>query len=103
MLLAKYLAAGGPDEYGLPVTDDTKITGGYRATFSGGRSIFWSSTPGAHLVYGAILRKYASMGYQASCLGYPTTDEYSVTGGRRNRFVGGRITYLVGKGTTASC
>ena len=103
VLLTKYLAAGGPSGYGLPMTDDTKITGGWKATFSGGRSIYFSSATDAHLVYGSILRKYASMGYQASCLGFPTTDEYSITGGRRNRFVGGTITYLVGKGTTASC
>jgi uncharacterized protein with LGFP repeats len=103
VLLTKYLAAGGPDQYGLPVTDDTKITGGWYANFSGGRSIYWSSATDAHLVYGAILHKYASMGYQSSCLGFPTTDEYSITGGRQNRFVGGTITYLTGMGTTASC
>jgi glucose/arabinose dehydrogenase len=103
VLLTKYLAAGGPDRYGLPLTDDTKITGGWKANFSGGRSIFYSSATDSHLVYGAILRKYASMGYQSSCLGFPTTDEYSITGGRRNRFVRGTITYLVGAGTTARC
>jgi hypothetical protein len=43
------------------------------------------------------------MGYQSSCLGFPTTDEYSIAGGRRNEFVGGTITYLNGTGTTASC
>ncbi|WP_270889968.1 PQQ-dependent sugar dehydrogenase [Pedococcus sp. 5OH_020] len=104
VLLTKYLAAGGPSGYGLPTTDDTKITGGWKASFSGGRSIYWSSTTGTHLVYGAILRKYASLGYQTSCLGFPTTDEYSITGGRRNRFLSGSITYLYGlRTTTAKC
>jgi uncharacterized protein with LGFP repeats len=102
-LLTKYLAAGGPSAYGLPVTDDSKVTGGWYANFSGGRSIYWSSTTKAHLVYGAILRKYASMGYQSSCLGFPSTDEYGITGGRQNRFAGGSITYLAGVGTTARC
>ena len=53
-------------------------------------------------MYGAILRKYSSMGYQSSCLAFPTTDEYSVTGGRRNRFVGGSITHLYGVRTTTT-
>ncbi len=103
-LLEKYLAAGGPDGYGLPMTDDTRVTGGYYAHFTGGRSIYWSSATGAHLVYGAILKKYASMGYTQSCLGFPTTDEYGITDGRRNRFVGGEITYRYStRVTTATC
>ena len=102
-LLRKYLAAGGPNGYGLPTTDDTQIPGGWYANFSGDRSIYWSSATDAHLVYGAILRKYSSMGRQSSCLGFPTTDEYSLTGGRRNGFVGGSITYLYGAGASATC
>ena len=44
------------------------------------------------------------MSYQKSCLGFPTTDEYAVTNGRRNRFVGGTITYLyTTKIATSSC
>lgn len=92
-LLAKYLQAGGPAGYGMPTTDDTKVDGGYYLHLTGGRSIYYSSTTGAHLVYGAIGRKYAAMGYQRSCLRFPTTDEYAITGGRANRFVGGVITY----------
>ncbi len=101
-ILAKYLAAGGAAEYGLPQTDTTRIGRGRYAHFTGGRSIFWSSATGAHLVYGPIRRKYASMGYQQSCLGYPTTDELSVTGGRRSRFVHGTITYTSRTGTTTA-
>jgi uncharacterized protein with LGFP repeats len=104
VLLSKYLAAGGPAGYGLPVTDDIRIAGGWKASFSQGRSIYWSSTTGAHLVHGPILTRYASLGYQASCLGFPTTDEYTISGGRRNRFVGGSITLLYVNGTaTARC
>lgn len=103
-LLAKYLAAGGPERYGLPTTDDTKIRGGYYAGFTGGRSIYYSKATGSHLVLGSIRKRYAAMGYERSCLGLPTTDEYSVDGGRRNRFVGGRITWDATTGTTrAQC
>jgi uncharacterized protein with LGFP repeats len=70
----------------------TAPAGSY-AHFTGGRSIFWSSATKAHLVYGAIRTKYAGMGYQKSCLRFPTTDRFSITGGFRNRFTGGTITW----------
>jgi glucose/arabinose dehydrogenase len=92
-LLAKYLAVGGPGAYGFPTTDHKTVRGGYYAHFTGGRSIFGSPRHGAHLVYGKIRSRYAARGYQRSCLGFPTTDEFAIVGGRRNRFVGGRITY----------
>ncbi|MFN2563126.1 MAG: PQQ-dependent sugar dehydrogenase [Jatrophihabitans sp.] len=92
-ILTKYLAAGGPTGYGLPTMDLSATTGGYYDLFSPGRSIYWSSATGSHLVYGAILSKYQSLGTVRSCLGYPTTDEYSITNGRRNQFVHGNITY----------
>jgi uncharacterized protein with LGFP repeats/glucose/arabinose dehydrogenase len=104
VLLRKYLAAGGPAGYGLPMTDPTRLTGGWRASFGGGRRIYYSAATDAHLVYGSVLKTYASLGYQSSCLGYPTTDEYAIDGGRRNRFVGGTITYLYRTGAaTARC
>jgi uncharacterized protein with LGFP repeats len=44
------------------------------------------------------------MGYERSCLGFPTTDEYGVDLGRRNRFVGGQITWnATTRVTTARC
>lgn len=49
---------------------------GYFQHFEGG-SIFWTDSFGAHEVHGAIRDKYASMGWQNSYLGYPTTDELS--------------------------
>lgn len=101
-ILDKYVADGGPRRYGLPTTDEIGVTGGRASVFSRAR-IYWSAATGAHPVYGAILGKYASMGYHSSCLRLPTTDEYSVTGGRRSQFLGGSITYITGVGTTARC
>jgi uncharacterized protein with LGFP repeats len=101
-ILTKYLAAGGPDRYGLPTTDVSAATGGWYAHFTGGRSIFYSGTTGTHLVYGGIREKYASMGYQTSCLGFPTTDEYAISDGRRNLFAHGSITYRYSTNTTTS-
>ena len=99
-ILAKYLAAGGPGKYGFPASDVTKVTGGYHSHFTGGRSIFWSPGYGAHLVYGAIRKAYAARGYQRSCLRFPTTDQYAIKGGVRNRFVFGSITYRYKTRTT---
>lgn len=37
--------------------------------------MFWTEAFGAHEVHGAIRDRYASMGWERSYLGYPTTDE----------------------------
>jgi uncharacterized protein with LGFP repeats len=90
LLLSKYLTAGGPSGYGLPLTDDTRITGGWKAHFTGNRSIYWSSSSGAHLVHSAIRTKYLSGGGPAA-FGFPTTDEIAVQGGRASYFTKARI------------
>jgi glucose/arabinose dehydrogenase len=92
-ILTKYLAAGGPGGYGLPTTDVVNVSGGSYAHFSGGRSIFWSTSTQAHLVHGPIRTRYAALGYQRSCLGFPTTDRFSTATGFRNNFTGGSITH----------
>ncbi|SDY30121.1 Short repeat-containing protein of unknown function [Amycolatopsis xylanica] len=56
-------------------------------------SIFWSPSTGAHWVLGAIRDKWASMGWERSELGYPTSDEYDIPGGRRSDFQKGSITW----------
>ena len=100
-ILAKYLATGGPDDYGLPATDVKKIKGGEYQGFTDGRSIYWSKANGAHLVYGLVRKEYKRAGYEKSCLGLPTKDEYAVDGGRRADFVGGFIRYDRESGKTS--
>ncbi|GAA3570485.1 PQQ-dependent sugar dehydrogenase [Microlunatus spumicola] len=100
-ILAKYLSVGGPDDYGLPATDVKKIKGGEFEGFTDGRSIYWSKATGAHLVYGLIRQQYKKVGYEKSCLGLPTKDEYGVEGGRRADFVGGYIRYDSASGKTS--
>jgi len=51
-------------------------------------------------VLGAIYAQWASLGWERSGLGYPTTDEYSIPGGRRSDFVHGTITWQAGNGAT---
>ncbi|MEB2778851.1 hypothetical protein U3A58_00475 [Algoriphagus sp. C2-6-M1] len=48
--------------------------------FQGG-SIYWFPSTGAHEVHGAIRSHWASLGWEKSALGYPTSDELVVFGG----------------------
>ncbi len=103
-VLTKYLAHRGPSGYGLPMTDVMNVVGGAYTHFSGARSIFWSPATAAHLVYGPILTKYASVGYFRSCLRFPTTDRFASPRGYRNDFTGGSIVYVTKtRQTVATC
>ncbi|WP_143018658.1 DNRLRE domain-containing protein [Geodermatophilus sp. DSM 45219] len=75
---------------GYPTTDHTALTGGAFNHFQSG-SIYWSASSGAHTVAGAIRDKWASLGWENSTLGYPTTDDTALTGGAFNHFQGGSI------------
>lgn len=86
------------------VHPQTGTTGKYQnfgndSTRYGG--LVWSSLGRAYAVYGAIYTKWGQMGYSGSCLGFPTSNEYTVPGTSRRRtdFQGGSITW---DGTTAA-
>ncbi|MEU2347451.1 hypothetical protein [Modestobacter sp. NPDC049651] len=64
---------------GYPTTDVVAITGGQRATFTGGE-IYWSAATGAHAVRGAILNTYRAAGGPA-VVGFPKTDDAVAPGG----------------------
>nr|WP_199430045.1 PQQ-dependent sugar dehydrogenase [Qaidamihabitans albus] len=78
---------------GYPATDERPTPDGVGRYnhFSKAASIYWSPGNGAHEVYGAIRRRWASLGWERSYLGYPTSGEFSVSGGRRNNFQHGYI------------
>ena len=63
---------------GFPTTDETAVQGGAFNHFSGG-SIYHSTATGAHFVRGPIRDKWASLGWELSSLGFPTSDEVAVT------------------------
>ncbi|MGY2067548.1 hypothetical protein [Blastococcus sp. SYSU DS0619] len=86
--------AGTGYEYGylgLPVTDQIALTGGAMSLFQGG-GVYWSPDGGAHPIRGGFYDAWARAGYEGGQLGYPTSDEYAVSGGRRMDFQGGTIT-----------
>jgi hypothetical protein len=94
-VLARYLAVGGPTgRLGLPTSEEAYggISGSRATVFTGGR-IYWSAATGAQAVYGTILQKYLAIGAARSYLGLPTTSEYALSTGSRNKFTSGLITY----------
>ena len=60
--------------------------------FEGG-SIYFTPGTGAREVRGAIRARWRALGSETSYLGYPTSDEFAVPGGRRSNFQKGYITY----------
>lgn len=79
---------------GLPVTDETRTPNGRGAYnhFQYG-SVYWSPPTGAHEVHGAIRDTWAGSGWEAGPLGFPTSDEHDVPGGRASTFQGGTLTF----------
>ena len=83
----------------FPVTDETGTpdrVGRYNH-FQGG-SVYWSPTTGPHEVHGAIRDAWARLGWERSQLGYPTSGEYVVAGGRRSDFEHGSLVWNAGSG-----
>ncbi|MDQ3715317.1 MAG: hypothetical protein M3381_04685, partial [Actinomycetota bacterium] len=86
---------------GYPVTSDAR-TGdglGWYNHFQGG-TIIHSAASGTHEVRGAIRNRWASLGSERGSLGYPVSDEYDVSGGKRSDFQRGSITWDARTGTT---
>jgi hypothetical protein len=87
---------------GYPITDELPTPDGigrYNVFEKG--SIYWSPQTGAHEVHGRIRDAYKTAGWEAGALGYPTSGEYAVTGGRRSDFQHGSITWTESTDTTS--
>ncbi|MFP5218319.1 MAG: CAP domain-containing protein [Actinomycetes bacterium] len=54
-------------------------------------SIYWTPKTGPHEVRGAIRDAWAATGWELGPLGYPVSDEYAVSNGRRTDFERGSI------------
>jgi hypothetical protein len=87
---------------GYPISDETPTPDGagrYNVFQSG--SIYWTSQLGAFGVIGRIRDAWAAVGWEAGELGYPISNEYAVTGGRKSDFQHGSITWTSATDTTA--
>ncbi|MBA4148144.1 MAG: hypothetical protein H0X66_08505 [Verrucomicrobia bacterium] len=90
---------------GYPTTDESPAADGvgrYNHFSKNNSSIYYHPATGAWSVQGAIKTKWASLGWETSCLGYPVSDEYAWNGGRRSDFQHGYIFYSGGV-ATSSC
>jgi hypothetical protein len=79
---------------GYPVTDETTTPDGVGRYnhFANGGSIYWTPDTGANAVWGDIRKKWESLGWERSYLGYPTSDEVDFSeGGRANSFQNGGV------------
>jgi len=85
----------GPLRY--PTADERSTAGGRYSTFQQG-AVFWTAALGPHAVYGSIYNTYLSLGAATSRLGFPTSDEYAVSGGRATTFQHGKITWNASTG-----
>jgi len=84
---------------GYPTSDESDgINGARYDDFQRGK-IYWSPSTGAHEVHGAILDRWASLGWEHSTLGLPVSDEFAISGGRQSTFQGGYITWTSAGGT----
>ncbi|MDP5226843.1 MULTISPECIES: choice-of-anchor D domain-containing protein [Arthrobacter] len=92
-IYTRYAAAGGPSGFlGFPVTDELATPDGIgrynHFNGTGGSSIYWTRTTGAHSVQGAIRAAWSASGREQGPLGYPVTDELGTADGvgRYNHF-----------------
>lgn len=92
--------AAGRVNFGYPYTDETATADGrgrynhFRAMHLPGNpeaSIYWTPQTNAHAIYGDIRKKWASIGWERSPLGYPTSDEIQDGAFRRVNFERGYI------------
>lgn len=96
----KYHALGGPRHYlGLPISNEEDAprssfgTTGRISRFERGSIVWLKEKNQTFVVQGAIFKKWSSLGYSGSQLGFPTSDEYPIPGGARSDFEGGYITW----------
>lgn len=94
-------AEGG--RLGLPVTDEKPVVrGAWVQDFEHGL-IYWSPEYGVQVVQGAMLTKYATVGWDGGRLGLPTGGEFRTQWGQWvQNFAGGAIYYRDGLGTHTS-
>ncbi|WP_432502350.1 family 43 glycosylhydrolase [Kineococcus arenarius] len=87
---------------GYPTTDELPLRAGGAFNHFAGGSVYFSPASGTHVVRGAIRDAWAAQGWETGRLGYPTSDEYDVAGGKRSDFQGGSITWTPARGAVVS-
>ena len=99
---AHYNHLGGTRGWlGFPTSNEIPTSGGVYQYFTNG-IVYYSSRTGAHAVAnrGAIISLWGSRRYERGELGFPTSEEYSVRGGRAQDFQNGTIYWNSRTGVT---
>jgi uncharacterized protein with LGFP repeats len=96
---ATWIGIGGPRSVlGYPTSDEIGgLRGGGAKQFFQRGEVIWSPGAGSYVITGGIRSAWAGQGSEAGRLGYPSTNEYGVTGGSAQDFQGGRITWYPGR------
>lgn len=105
----KYQAIGGPS-FGYPIMAEAVTPDGvgrfvhFRYTYPNGfvedRSIYWRADLGAQSTQGMVRLKWAEQGWERGPLGYPTSDEYTASDGKRRQdFEHGYISWTPTEGS----
>jgi uncharacterized protein with LGFP repeats len=86
---------------GYPLTHElaTRDGIGRYSLFQNG-AVYWTPGTGAKEVRGAIRLRWAELRWEQGQLGYPTSNEYDVPGGRRSDFQRGSIVWTAATGAT---
>ncbi|WP_067573557.1 LGFP repeat-containing protein [Nocardia acidivorans] len=93
--LAKYTAMGGvAGPLGLPTGAQQDGPGGGKMQEFTGGAIVSSPATGIHVVWGEIRKAWEENGGPNGKLGYPTSDETDITGGKQSEFTGGTVTWV---------
>lgn len=95
-IAATWIGIGGPNSsLGYPTTNEllSPTGGGAAKQYFQDGEIAWSSSTGTRIITGGILAAWQSQGSETGRLGFPTSNEYGVSGGRAQDFQGGRITW----------
>lgn len=103
-VLTHYLFLGGVSSFaGFPTTDVTATPDhrGHQATFANHTAIYSRAHVGTFEVNGAIEKRWKALGGVLGRLGYPTSDEFGTsTGKRRSDFQHGHIVWNPKNGKT---
>ncbi|RSM54486.1 peptidoglycan biosynthesis protein [Amycolatopsis sp. WAC 01376] len=100
----RWAAVGWENGLGYPTTDETWTpngTGKYNHFRKGNEehSIYWRfGTSSAFDVRGAIRNRWRQLGWETSYLGFPTSGEYDVPGGKRSDFQNGYVVFTAATG-----
>ncbi|MGW4848872.1 LGFP repeat-containing protein [Nocardia brasiliensis] len=96
----KYMQSGGPTgALGAPLeAQESGPEEGKYQDFVGG-TVYKAKDGQAHIVWGEIRKAWEENGGAMGKLGYPTSDEKDIAGGKESDFTGGTITWVDGKTT----